>query len=118
MAVPGSGRMAPVVLALVRITSRLTARVRTRQLGLVKPYGLLYRVLSLGRVWLRAQSLDGMAGSSSKDGESNQFIINLSLSGGLAGGAGGAGKKRFTISEGWQTTNPSIPLMVVQPLKF
>ena len=115
MAVPGSGRIAPAVLAPVRITSKLTARVRTRQLGLVKPYGLLYRVLGLGRMWLRAQSLDGMAGFSSKDGESNQFIINLSLSGGLAGGAG---RKWFTISEGWQTTNPSIPLIVVQPLRF
>jgi len=110
--------MAPAVLAQVEITSKLTARVRTRQLGLVKPYGLLYRVLGLGREWLRAQSLDGMAGFSSKDGESNQFIINLSLSGGLAGGAGGAGRKWFTISEGWQTTNPSIPLIVVQPLRF
>jgi hypothetical protein len=69
-------------------------------------------------MWLRAQSLDGMAGFSSNDGESNQFVINLSLSGGLAGGAGGAGKKWFTISEGWQTTNPSIPLIVVQPLRF
>ncbi|MFN9907122.1 MAG: hypothetical protein ACK56F_13560 [bacterium] len=106
------------MLAQVRIISRLTARVRTRQLGLVKPCGLLYRVLGLGWMWLRAQSLDGMACSPSKDGESNQFIINLSLSGGLAGGAGGAGKKWFTISEGWQTTNPSIPLTVVQPLRF
>ena len=35
-----------------------------------------------------------------------------------AEGVGGAGKKWFTISEGWQTTNPSIPLVVVQPLKF
>ena len=110
--------MAPAVLAQVEITSRLTARVRTRQLGLVKPYGLLYRVLGLGRMWLRAQSLGCMDGFSSKEGESNRFMINLSLSGGLAGGAGGAGKKWFTISEGWQTTNPSIPLIVVQPLKF
>jgi len=55
-----------------------------------------------------------MDGFSSKEGESNQFSINLSLSGGLAGGAGGAGKKWFTISDGWQTTNPSIPLLVVQ----
>jgi hypothetical protein len=59
-----------------------------------------------------------MDGFSSKKGESNQFIINLSLSGGFVGGAGGAGKKWFTISEGWQTTNPSIPLMVVQPIRF
>jgi hypothetical protein len=59
-----------------------------------------------------------MDGFSSKEEESNQFSINLSLSGGLAGGAGGAGKKWFTISEGWQTTNPSIPLLVVQPLRF
>jgi len=59
-----------------------------------------------------------MDGFSSKEGEYNQFIINLSLSGGLAGGAWGAGKKWFTISEGWQTTNPSIPLMVVQPIRF
>ncbi len=110
--------MAPAVLMQVRIVSKLTAKVRTRQLGLVKPYGLLYRVLSLGWVWLRAQSLDGMAGSSSKEGESNQFIINSSLSGGLAGGAGGAGKKWFIISEGWKTTNPSIPIIVVQPLRF
>jgi hypothetical protein len=42
-----------------------------------------------------------MDGFSSKEGESNQFSINLSLSGGLAGGAGGAGRKWFTISEGW-----------------
>jgi hypothetical protein len=69
-------------------------------------------------MWLRAQSLDGMAGFSSTDGESNQFIINLSLSGGLAGGEGGAGKKWFTISDGWQTTNLSIPVLVVQPLRF
>jgi hypothetical protein len=59
-----------------------------------------------------------MDGFSSKEGESNRFMINLSLSGGLAGGAGGAGKKWFTISEGWQTTSPSIPLLVVQPLGF
>jgi len=59
-----------------------------------------------------------MDGFSFKEGESNQFSINLSLSGGLAGGAGGAGRKWFTISEGWQTTNPSIPLIVVQPLRF
>jgi hypothetical protein len=69
-------------------------------------------------MWLQAQSLGCMDGFSSKEGESNRFMINLSLSGGLAGGAGGAGKKWFTISEGWQTTNPSIPLIVVQPLKF
>jgi hypothetical protein len=42
-----------------------------------------------------------MDGFSSKEGESNHFSINLSLSGGLAGGAGGAGRKWFTISEGW-----------------
>jgi hypothetical protein len=59
-----------------------------------------------------------MDGFSSKEGESNQFSINLSLSGGLAGGAGGAGRKWFTISEGWQTTNLSIPIIVVQPLRF
>jgi hypothetical protein len=59
-----------------------------------------------------------MVGSSPKEGELNQSLLNLSLSGGLAGGAGGAGKKRFTISEGWQTTNPSIPLLVVLPLRF
>ncbi len=89
------------MLAQVRIIDRLTARVRTRQLGLVKTYGLLYRVLGLGWMWLRAQRLDGMDGLSSKNGESNRFIINLSLSGGLAGGAMGAGRKWFTISDGW-----------------
>jgi hypothetical protein len=59
-----------------------------------------------------------MDGSSPREGESNQFIINLSLSGGLAGGARGAGKKWFSISDGWQTTNLSIPLLVVQPFRF
>jgi len=42
-----------------------------------------------------------MDGFSPSERESNQFSINLSLSGGLAGGAGGAGRKWFTISEGW-----------------
>jgi hypothetical protein len=59
-----------------------------------------------------------MVGSSPKEEKLNQLSFNLSLSGGLAGGAGGAGKKWFTISDGWQTTNPSIPLLVVQPLRF
>jgi hypothetical protein len=57
-----------------------------------------------------------MVGLPPKEGELNQTLFNLSLSGGLAGGEGGAGKKWFTISEGWQTTNPSVPLLVVQPL--
>ena len=89
-----------------------------RQQGLDKPYGLLDRVLGLGWIWLRAQSLGCMVGLSPKEEEPNQLSFNLSLSGGLAGGAGGAGKKWFTISEGWQTTNPSVPLLVVQPLRF
>ncbi len=89
-----------------------------RQPGLVKPYGLLDRVLGLGWIWLRAQSLGCMVGLSPKEEEPNQLSLNLSLSGGLAGGAGGAGKKWFTISDGWQTTNPSLPLLVVQPLRF
>jgi hypothetical protein len=59
-----------------------------------------------------------MVGLSPKEEEPNQLLFNLSLSGGLAGGAGGAGKKWFTISDGWQTTNPSIPLLVVQPLRL
>jgi hypothetical protein len=56
-----------------------------------------------------------MVSLSSKEEEPNQLLFNLSLSGGLAGGEGGAGKKWFTISEGWQT---SVPLLVVQPLRF
>jgi hypothetical protein len=59
-----------------------------------------------------------MVGLSPKEEEPNQSSFNLSLSGGLAGGAGGAGKKWFTISDGWQTTKPSIQLLVVQPLRF
>jgi hypothetical protein len=59
-----------------------------------------------------------MDGSFPKEKELNQLSFNLSLSGGLAGGAGGAGRKWFTISDGWQTTNPGIPLLVVQPLRF
>jgi len=59
-----------------------------------------------------------VVGSSSKEEKLNRLSFNLSLSGGLAGGAGGAGKKWFTISDGWQTTSPSIPLLVVQPLRF
>ena len=35
-----------------------------------------------------------------------------------AGDARGAGKKWFSISDGWQTTNLSIPLLVVQPFGF
>jgi hypothetical protein len=62
-------------------------------------------------MWLRAQSLGCMVSLSSKEEELNQLLFNLSLSGGLAGGEGGAGKKWFTISEGWQTTNPSIPII-------
>ncbi len=89
-----------------------------RQQGLDKPYGLLDRVLGLGWIWLRAQGLGCMVGLSPKEEEPNQSSFNLSLSGGLAGGEGGAGKKWFTISDGWQTTNPSIPVMVVQPLRF
>jgi hypothetical protein len=76
------------------------------------------RAQSLGDMWLRAQSLGCMVGLSPKEGELNQSLLNLSLSGGLAGGEGGAGKKWFTISEGWQTTSPSVPLLVVQPLSF
>ncbi len=89
-----------------------------RQPGLIKPYGLLDRVLGLGWIWLRAQSLGCMVGLSPKGEEPNPSSFNLSLSGGLAGGAGGAGNKWFTISDGWQTTNPSVQLLVVQPLSF
>jgi hypothetical protein len=64
-----------------------------RQLGPDKPFGFLDRVLSLGWTWLRAQSLGWMVGLSPKEGELNHLLLNLSLSGGLAGGAGGAGKK-------------------------
>ncbi len=42
-----------------------------------------------------------MVGLSPKEEDPNQSSFNLSLSGGLAGGAGGAGKKWFTISDGW-----------------
>jgi hypothetical protein len=59
-----------------------------------------------------------MVGLSQKEGELTQYLLNLSMSGGLAGGAGGAGRKRSTILEGWQTTNPSIPLLVVLLLRF
>jgi hypothetical protein len=59
-----------------------------------------------------------MAGLTPKEEELNQLLFDLSLSGGLAGGEGGAGKKWFTISDGWQTTNLSIPVLVVQPLRF
>jgi hypothetical protein len=71
----------------------LIIKVKDRQLGPDKPFGFLDRVLSLGWMWLRAQSLGWMVGSSPKEGELNQSLLNLSLSGGLAGGAGGAGKK-------------------------
>jgi hypothetical protein len=73
--------------------NRLTIKVMVRQLGPDKPFGFLDRVLSLGWMWLRAQSLDWMVGPSPKEGELNQSLFNLSLSGGLAGGEGGAGKK-------------------------
>jgi hypothetical protein len=89
-----------------------------RQLGPNKPYGFLDRVLGLGWIWLRAQSLVCMVGLSPKEEELNPSLFNLSLAGGLAGGEEGAGKKWFTISDGWQTTNLSIPLLVVQPLRF
>jgi hypothetical protein len=95
----GSERTAPAVLTQARITSRLTARVMIRQLGLVKPYGLLGRVQGLGWMRLRAQSLDCMVGLSPEEEEPEQLSFNLSLSGGLAGGEGGAGKKWFTISD-------------------
>jgi hypothetical protein len=98
--------------------STLTAKVMVRQQGLNKPYGLLDRVLGLDWIWLRAQSLDCMVGLSPEEEEPNRSLFNLSLSVGLAGGEGGAGKKWFTISDGWQTTNPSIPLLVVRPLRF
>ncbi len=98
--------------------STLTIKVIVRQLGLDKPYGFLDRVLGLGWIWLRAQSLGCMVGLSPKEEELNQLLFDLSLSGGLAGGEGGAGKKRFTISDGWQTTNLSILVLVVQPLRF
>ena len=44
--------------------------------------------------------------------------LNTSMESTRGGCQRGAGKKWFTISEGWQTTNPSIPLLVVQPFRF
>ncbi len=64
-----------------------------RLLGPEKPFSFLDGVLSLGWIWLQAQSLGWLVGSSPKEGELNQLLLNLSMSGGLAGGAGGVGKK-------------------------
>jgi hypothetical protein len=58
-----------------------------------------------------AQSLDFMVGSSPKEEKPNQLSFNLSLSGGLAGGAGGAGKKWFTISDGLANYLPKHPII-------
>jgi hypothetical protein len=52
-----------------------------------------------------------MFGLSPKGGELNHLLLNLSMSDGLAGGAGGAGKKWSTIAEGWQTTKLSHPII-------
>jgi hypothetical protein len=118
LAISSSEQIAPAVLTQARMYSALTIKVMARQLGLDKPYGFLDRVLGLGWIWLCAQSLGWMVGLSPREEEPNQSLFNLSLLGGLAGGEGGAGKKWFAISDGWQPTNPSIPLLVVQPLKF
>jgi hypothetical protein len=53
-----------------------------------------------------------MFGLSLRGRELNHLLLNLSMSGGLAGGARGAGKKWPTIAEGWQTTKPYHPIIV------
>jgi hypothetical protein len=87
---------------------KLTIKVMVRQLGPEKPFSFLDRVLSLGWIWLRAQSLGWMISLSPREGELNQLLLNLSMSGGLAGGAGAQGRSGLpSLKAGKELTQAS-----------